>query len=146
MPIPGNFRLAARPSASGSNAPKADTSKQPHVLVVDDVKAIIEIVRDVLLNDGFTVEATTNATEALGWLTDRPSAFDALVSDLDMPSMSGTALIARARKQGFQGKTIIHSGSVPEEIDENLEQFADAVVEKPFATRNLAPTLRRLLA
>jgi CheY-like chemotaxis protein len=123
-----------------------ETPRQPHVLVVDDIQAIVEVVRDVLIHDGFTVECTTDSAEALAWLTARPDAFDAVVSDLDMPHMSGSVLLARARQSGFHGKTVIHSGSLTgsSEVEPNLN--ADAVVEKPFATRTLGPTLRRLLA
>lgn len=121
-------------------------SKPPHILVVDDVQAIVEVVCEVLVSDGFTVESTTDATEALAWLTARPDAFDAIVSDLDMPRMPGTILLMRARKAGFKGRTVIHSGSLADADDEELKLRADAVVEKPFATRTLGPTLRRLLA
>jgi two-component system capsular synthesis sensor histidine kinase RcsC len=114
--------------------------------VVDDIQAIIEVVRDVLIGDGFTVESTTDTTDALAWLTARPAAFDAIVSDLDMPHMSGTALLMRARQAGFRGWTVIHSGSLADANEEQLKLRADAVIEKPFATRTLGPTLRRLLA
>ena len=113
--------------------------------MVDDIQAIIEVVRDVLIGDGFTVESTTDTTDALAWLTARPAAFDAIVSDLDMPHMSGTALLMRARQAGFKGRTVIHSGNLADANEEELLR-ADAVIEKPFATRTLGPTLRRLLA
>lgn len=145
MPIPGHFRLSARASTMRAGPQNAESSKRPHVLVVDDVRAIVEVVCEVLLGDGFTVESTTDATEALAWLTQRPQAFDAIVSDLDMPHMTGTVLLQRARQAGFSGKTVIHSGSLTEADDAELDRVADAVVEKPFATRVLAPTLRKLL-
>jgi two-component system capsular synthesis sensor histidine kinase RcsC len=146
MPIPGDFCSAALPSSIKAGAEKTGTSKPPHILVVDDIQAIIEVVRDVLIGDGFTVESTTDTTDALAWLTARPAAFDAIVSDLDMPHMSGTALLMRARQAGFRGWTVIHSGSLADANEEELKLRADAVIEKPFATRTLGPTLRRLLA
>lgn len=146
MPIHGHFRTATRTSSNQAISPTVKTSRPPHILVVDDVRAIVDVVSDVLISDGFTVRSTTDSTEALAWLTEKPDAFDAIVSDLDMPRMIGTVLIARARQAGFMGKTVIHSGSLADADEEELNLRADAVVEKPFATRTLGPTLRRLLA
>ena len=146
MPIHGHFRTAIRTSSTNTRSLIVETSRPPHILVVDDVRAIVDVVCDVLVSDGFTVESTTDSTEALAWLTEKPDAFDAIVSDLDMPHMSGTVLLMRARQAGFKGRTVIHSGSLADADENELKLRADAVIEKPFATRMLGPTLRRLLA
>jgi hypothetical protein len=41
---------------------------------------------------------------------------------------------------------LIHSGNLADANEEVIKLRADAVIEKPFATRTLGPTLRRLLA
>ncbi len=145
MPIRGHFRQPTRTTPAEASDPKAKPAKQPHILVVDDVQAIVEVVCEFLVSDGFTVESTTKATEALAWLTERPDAFAAIVSDLDMPYMSGTVLLVKARQSGFKGNIVIHSDSLSDADGGELQLLADAVVEKPFATRTLAATLRRLL-
>ncbi len=146
MPILGHFRTAIRTSSNKASSPTVETSRPPHILVVDDIRAIVDVVSDVLVSDGFTVKSTTDSEEALAWLTEKPDAFDAIVSDLDMPRMTGDVLLARARQAGFKGKTVIHSGSLADANKAELDRLADAVIEKPFATRTLGPTLRRLLA
>ena len=145
MPVFSPFRSNPLPSSIRSDHPKSPTGKQPHVLVVDDVRTILEVVTDVLRAEGFTVESTTNPAQAVEWLGARPDAFDAIVSDLDMPYISGPLLLKMARQLGFTGKTIIHSGSLTGPGPHEKDLGTDAVVEKPFGTRSLPAKLWELL-
>jgi CheY-like chemotaxis protein len=142
MPAPILLDPVLRPRS----APISKTAAATRVLVVDDDSLIVEIVSALLRREGFTVEAMTNSTEALARLAANPAAFDALISDHDMPQMCGTELIDRARAAGFRGKVILHSGSVNGDDAAEKVRRADAVVAKPFGVRTLAPTLLALVA
>jgi CheY-like chemotaxis protein len=65
------------------------------VLVVDDAREVLQIVTDVLAQDGAKVTAVGSAEEALAALQgERP---DVLLSDLAMPGKGGYWLIGQVR-------------------------------------------------
>src|SRR5579883_1613836 len=66
-------------------------------LVVDDSMLIRHTVCRLLETHGFTVESSCNGVEALGVLTHRLPSL--IVTDLMMPKMGGTELIAELKKK-----------------------------------------------
>jgi CheY-like chemotaxis protein len=105
----------------------------------------VEVVRDLLKRDGFSVEATTDSMAALEKLKQDPNAFDVLVTDNDMPRLHGKKLIEMAWLAGFKGKSVLHSGSLEQDDGAKLLHSADAIVAKPFDTCTLGAVLRSLL-
>lgn len=68
---------------------------QPTLLFVDDEPTLLKTVRRVLDETPFEVLTADGGEAALLVLRERP--IDVLISDLDMPGMSGLELVARAR-------------------------------------------------
>jgi DNA-binding response OmpR family regulator len=69
--------------------------KKNHVLVVDDDKSIVELMRDFLEYEGFHVEEALDATEALAILDD--VRIDCILLDIMMPGQSGFELCKQIR-------------------------------------------------
>ncbi len=67
----------------------------PRVLVVDDEAGIRRIFSTALANYGFVVDTAESSAEALRFL-DRGS-YDAIVSDVHMPSVDGVDLLGLIR-------------------------------------------------
>jgi DNA-binding response OmpR family regulator len=65
------------------------------VLVVDDDKSIVELMRDFLENDGFQVVTAHNASEALTVLLNKP--VSCLILDIMMPGQTGFDLCRKIR-------------------------------------------------
>jgi DNA-binding response OmpR family regulator len=78
--------------------PTAATATAPiRVLFVEDEIPISEWVVEELSEQGFTVQAVTNAADALDHLTANP--VDVLFTDINLPGgMDGAALARRARE------------------------------------------------
>lgn len=70
--------------------------RQPTILVVDDEEGIIELMRDFLEVDGFTVLAARNGAAALATLA--RESVDCVLLDVMMPDVSGFELLRRIRK------------------------------------------------
>jgi len=114
-----------------------------HVLVVDDEPAIVEIVRDYLVDAGFRVSSARSGEEALAVF--RAVLPDLIVLDLGLPGVDGLDV----------ARTIRRSSSVPiivltargEEADRivGLELGADDYVTKPFSPRELLARVRAVL-
>jgi DNA-binding response OmpR family regulator len=65
------------------------------VLVVDDDKSIVDLLRDFLENDGFQVETAQDAIQALTILQEKP--VDCLILDIMMPGQTGFDLCRKIR-------------------------------------------------
>jgi two-component system sensor histidine kinase and response regulator WspE len=76
-------------AAAGSHAKK-------RVLVVDDSITVREVQRQILRTRGYQVEVAVDGQDGLNAL--RSSAFDLVISDVDMPRMTGLELVERIRE------------------------------------------------
>ena len=81
----------------------------PRVLVLDDDRFMLEMLKDMLhtigVRDVYT-EATTR--HALSTLAEQ--APDVLICDLALPDMDGIEFLTAAAERGFRGKVILLSG------------------------------------
>lgn len=67
-------------------------SRQPYrarILLVDDEKAILYIITQMLDRLGYLVKSCLCATEAIEIIQDDSDGIDLVVSDMDMPDMPG---------------------------------------------------------
>jgi two-component system sensor histidine kinase and response regulator WspE len=70
-------------------------ARKKRVLVVDDSITVREVERQLLLHRGYDVGIAVDGME--GWNKIRSEKFDLLVSDIDMPRMSGLQLVTAVR-------------------------------------------------
>ncbi len=70
---------------------------RPRVLVVDDDEDMRRLLSDLLHPAGCEVFVAENGQEALEHITGGTPALDLVVSDINMPGMSGLELLATIR-------------------------------------------------
>lgn len=63
------------------------------ILIVDDEKDISEIMRLILTEEGYLIESSTSAKEALEILDNNQTKPDLIITDYMMPHLSGYDLI-----------------------------------------------------
>jgi two-component system sensor histidine kinase and response regulator WspE len=73
----------------------AGLTRRKRVLVVDDSITVREVERQLLLHKGYDVAVAVDGVD--GWNKVRAEAFDLLVSDIDMPRMTGLQLVTAVR-------------------------------------------------
>ena len=117
-------------------APSVDR-KARRVLVVDDERAMAEMVADGLADCGYEATACASGKEAVARL--RAEAFDALVTDLRMPDVDGLTLLAEARRGAPDLPVIVMTayGAV-DTASESMRLGADHYLTKPFKLEELA--------
>lgn len=116
-----------------------------NIFVVDDDAMLVECVSEILGEAGCAVESSTDSREALRVLTSSPDRYDILVSDNNMPHLSGGELIDGVRRAGFRGKVVMYSGSVSLDDEQTFKSLgADAILRKPFDLKLLVPTIEDL--
>lgn len=70
-------------------------SRKKRVLIVDDSITVREVERQLLLHKGYDVVVAVDGMD--GWNKVRAEKFDLLVSDIDMPRMTGLQLVTAVR-------------------------------------------------
>jgi two-component system, cell cycle sensor histidine kinase and response regulator CckA len=94
--------MAPRPSEGAETAlletpPMADAppADQPHILYLDDDDTLVFLVRRLLERRGYRVTSFTDQQLAVNAVREQPEAFQLLLTDYNMPGMSGLD-VARA--------------------------------------------------
>ncbi len=73
----------------------AESTTRKRVLVVDDSITVREVERKLLENQGYEVEIAVNGMD--GWNALRTGHFDLVISDVDMPRMTGIELVSQIK-------------------------------------------------
>ena len=120
------------------------TETPPHVLVVDDDRAVRESLRRSLEFNGYAVSLASDGAEALATIAGR--APDALVIDVMMPRLDGIETTRALRTAGNDLPILVLTArdSVGDRV-EGLDAGADDYLTKPFALDELLARLRALL-
>ena len=116
---------------------------QRHILVVDDEPSVRSCLAMLLRSVGYEVAVAEDGLEAL--LLMNESAPDILVSDLNMPRMSGFDLLSEVRRRFPHTLTIAMSGAYREGSELPPEVLAHGFYSKSDSSRNLCETLAHLL-
>lgn len=97
----------------------------PKILLVDDDKDILDIIRLDLEDDpANAVDTTSTATEAITKVTRTP--YDVIIADWRMPGMNGSDLIRKLRSDGCASFIILYTGySLSSDIRTTLDCGAD---------------------
>ncbi|MBN8597906.1 MAG: hybrid sensor histidine kinase/response regulator [Planctomycetes bacterium] len=86
-----------RPLGVAARIAEAQQSMRRRILVVDDSITVREVERQLLQRRGYHVEIAVDGKEGLNAL--KAGKFDLLVTDVDMPRMTGIELIRALRKE-----------------------------------------------
>jgi DNA-binding NtrC family response regulator len=87
------------------------------ILAVDDNADLLELVAIALREvAGVPVQCFDNPRSALAHFSDHPSECTLVISDFDMPGMTGAEMLRAMTAQRPGLATILFSGSSPEEI------------------------------
>jgi CheY-like chemotaxis protein/chemotaxis signal transduction protein len=134
---------SAAPLTQLSNA-RAGARKR-RILIADDSPVVTQLVQEILVSAGYSVQVTSDGSEALAALREREP--DLVLSDLEMPTMGGFELLAEIRKKNQRLPVILLTtrGSV-EDRQRATELGANAYLLKTgFKTEALLDLVRRFV-
>ncbi|CAN5823364.1 response regulator transcription factor [soil metagenome] len=114
-----------------------------HILVVDDEPAIVEIVRDYLVDAGFRVSSARSGEEALAVFRSVPP--DLMVLDLGLPGVDGLDVARTVRRTSSVPIIVLTARGDETDRVVGLELGADDYVAKPFSPRELLARVRAVL-
>jgi PAS domain S-box-containing protein len=132
--------------AEAAVAPRAQPSAGAgeHILYVDDDQALVFLAQRLLPRKGYRVTAYTDAAHALSELRARPGEFDAVVTDISMPGMSGADLVRELRQLQPELPIVMTSGYIrPEDLETAQRLGVGDLILKPDSVDELVRVLHQ---
>ena len=113
------------------------------ILVVEDSKPLREMLVHVLKEDGTQVDAAKDGRDALDKF--QGASYDLIITDLNMPEMTGIELIRKVRQQDELVEFIIITGYASlESAVEAIKAGAFDYIIKPFKVEELQVAVRNV--
>jgi len=126
--------------------PPAARPAEETILLVEDEEMVRELVRQLLVQQGYTVLTASGGAEALTLCQRHPGPIHLLLTDVVMPQMSGRELsifLASIRPEarvlymsGYTDDAIVHHGVL---------EPGTAFIQKPFTPEALEAMIRKVL-
>jgi len=111
------------------------TGARIKVLVVDDERPLLQVVRDALELDGYAVDTATNGDEAFALVgRERP---DLILLDVNMPGVDGWEVLGRLRAAAGPQTPVVVMTAGYDAQDQALASGAQGFLGKPFELEDL---------
>lgn len=137
----------SREICSGTKEPLSLRRGSETILVVDDEPMITDLAREILKRHGYQVLTAASGEEALRMYAERSREIAAVILDVIMPGMDGTALFRHLKELNPEVKVIASSGYVHDrEADDLLMQESSGFVQKPYRITELVKVVGDVVA
>jgi DNA-binding response OmpR family regulator len=133
------------PAAKAISTPSPmPVNPSKRILVVEDDVTIRQLNAQVLLRSGYQVDAAEDGIA--GWEALHAKKFDLLITDHNMPRLSGLELVKKVRLARMIMPIIMAAGMLPEEeIERHPWLQLAATLLKPFSGDELLETVKAVL-
>ncbi|MBW2410580.1 MAG: response regulator [Deltaproteobacteria bacterium] len=110
------------------------------ILVIDDEKGILRVLREALTRSGHRVEIAEDGYEGIQKFDG--GGFDIVITDMRMPGLDGESVARHIRRSPHKAIPVIGISGTPWLLKEN--NF-DLVLPKPFPLQELIDSVSRLI-
>jgi DNA-binding response OmpR family regulator len=133
------------PGCEPANAPLPPPAKSsPRILVVDDDGDIRRLNTEALLRSGYAVDAAPDGAAA--WQALNHDHYDLMITDNNMPKLTGVELLEKIRAARMALPVIIASGTFfPPDATASPWQQPDATLLKPYTIAELLGMVGKIL-
>jgi PAS domain S-box-containing protein len=144
--FPAVKQAELQPEVTAQAPPRPPLGNGEHILYVDDEKPLVSLVSRSLKRLGYEVFGYSDAATALEAFREHPDWFDAVISDLSMPGLSGWELCQEIHAIRAATPIVLTSGYVKAEDQEMAKRIGVIdLVAKPDTVDDLAHALQRAL-
>jgi DNA-binding response OmpR family regulator len=141
---PVSARDQSAPDASTNGFDTTEQVEIRRVLVVDDEDAIVDLLREVLSEEGYSVDSASNGSSGLNMALEE--VYDAIVLDWMLPDLEGPDFVRRLVSAGVATPVLILTARQHlQDRVQGLDSGADDYLTKPFAVEELLARLRALI-
>ena len=126
-----------------------DSMKQKHILVVDDEQNTLRSMEFILEAANYKVSLAINGFEALKVLSNKlrtGSPIDLIITDIQMPMLTGLKLIEKLQEFNYDIPTLIITGYGNKKLyTELIQQGYKEFLEKPLDEEELLARIKILI-
>ncbi len=115
-------------------------SKSYRILVIDDERDAVELLELILSNEGYIIDKSYTANEAMKILQSYQKLPDLILLDVKMPGKNGITLCQELkRNEGFKNIPIIMLSALtfPKDVENGLAVGASDYISKPWSNDDL---------
>jgi len=143
-------KITTQPRKPARAPVRYQTSPPRRILVVDDEPDIRQLNAEVLKSSGYEVDTADDGKagwEALHAVRHAPESYALLITDHDMPGLSGLALVKKLRAARIALPVIMATGTLPtEELFTRYPWLPPAAtLVKPYSIEQLLGTVKAVL-
>jgi DNA-binding response OmpR family regulator len=111
------------------------------ILVIEDDRLVADLMRQVLVDDGYDVDIAPIAEDGRRLALLNP--YDAIVLDLELPDRNGLAVLQDLRREGSTTPIVVATAyDTTADVVRALDAGADDYLQKPFPNEVLAARVR----
>lgn len=115
------------------------------ILLVDDENMIVQMLKQMLEDYGYTIYPYTNSQDALRFFHNQSEFVDLLITDLTMPIMTGLELIKAIQKVRPELPVIMITGYSESLNEEIYKRYGiREILAKPVLTAEISDAMRKL--
>lgn len=112
-----------------------------NILCVDDDESVRTVLKYILTAKGYLICMARDGKEALAVAAFAP--LDVIITDHQMPQMTGLELVRKLRATAYRGKIIVFSGAMTTVARKEYETLrVNAILEKGRGTGELLALLK----
>jgi two-component system, cell cycle sensor histidine kinase and response regulator CckA len=111
------------------------------ILLVEDNPAILKLTSRILSSLGYVAMQAENGSAALEIYQEYKAEIRAVITDMQMPDMTGSELSKQLLEDNPKLAIIFISGYTKDQLDENFSSDNIFFIQKPFTKATLAEIL-----
>jgi two-component system, cell cycle sensor histidine kinase and response regulator CckA len=141
--------MAVRWSEKGTTLMSGEerSSAGQTLLIVDDEEMLVELVRRMVIRQGYSALIATSGEEALSLYEQDKDKINLVITDLIMPGMDGKALAEELMRRDPNVRILVSTGfSADSDISSLVEAGVKGVVMKPYQSEQLFEKIREAMA
>jgi len=141
-----HFPLVDNRVVPDANLPPEIPRGSEHILLVDDESSVLDTVTLMIRHLGYQVTAFRDPNQALKEFPSAAESFDLVITDKNMPGLSGFDLARHIKQVRFDIPILMCTGFMEDEDMQAMEtQQIDQVVMKPIRMSEIAGMIRSVL-
>lgn len=133
------------PPIAKSGSPENNREDQETLLIVDDERLILRLLKRYFSQNGFNVLVASDGEQALAVYRRHKSEIGAVILDIRLPKNTGEEVFRKMKEENSAVKVIIASGYLAPAMTEGAFAGVKRFVSKPYILTELLEVVQEVL-
>ncbi len=150
--FPADSRMMTAAGSSlheqGSTRQRQNSREEAKILLVEDEDSVRQMMLEMLARLGYKAESCASGLEALDRLREEPGEFDLVITDENMPKMTGTELVHQVHFDFPDIPFIMLTGYAQQQLEDIAKNHPaiKAILKKPLSKEAISQQISAVLA